>query len=245
MYQVIVFCGYLTFGSMLGMSILFCCDKEKFFNISERLSWESVKCYHKVNNKIKRVLEDLKPMEIKNHKITKGGNISKKKSKNIYKFIGYHNNNTFMCNINKLKANQYFIDNTDFDIMFIKQCHNEEILWKRILNKSELEKMEELTKFEKIDKPFLQIEYYQEKDESLQVKTEIHTNMKNFYIKNNKILDKTFVEWYIREYFSCIHCENYELQIIDTNINIFKMTNNDFCLLKPIDDHEYIIKHEN
>jgi|TARA_B110000008_G_scaffold259023_1_gene278474 hypothetical protein len=242
MYQLIVFFGYLTIGSISGMSILYCFNKEKFFNISERVSWSSVKCYHKVNNKIKKVLEDLnsKEKKVKNRSRSKI-----QKSKELYEFVGYHNNNSFTSDINELKERQYFIDETFFDIMFLKYSNSNEVLWKRILNKSELENIEELKKFEKIDKPFLQIEYYQNKDSNEDIsykKTEIHTNMNPFYIKNNKILDKEFVDWYINKYFSDIQCENYELQLIDTNINIFKMYNNKFCLLEG--DDGYIIKQD-
>ena len=241
MYQLIVFFGYLTIGSISGMSILYCFNKEKFFNISERVSWSSVKCYHKVNNKIKKVLEDLnsKEKKVKNRSRSKI-----QKSKELYEFVGYHNNNSFTSDINELKERQYFIDETFFDIMFLKYSNSNEVLWKRILNKSELENIEELKKFEKIDKPFLQIEYYQNKDPTdiSCKKTEIHTNMNPFYIKNNKILDKEFVDWYINKYFSDIQCENYELQLIDTNINIFKMYNNKFCLLEG--DDGYIIKQD-
>ena len=246
MYQLIVFFGYLTIGSISGMSILYCFDKENFFNISERVSWESVKCYHKINNKIKKVLEDLntKEKKVKNRSRSKI-----QKSKELYEFVGYHNNNSFTSDINELKERQYFIDETFFDIMFLKYSNDTEVLWKRILNKSELENVEELKKFEKIDKPFLQIEYYQNKDASIEEsddisykKTEIHNKMKPFYIKNNKILDKEFVDWYINKYFSNIQCDNYELQLIDTNINIFKIYNNKFCLLEG--DDGYIIKQD-
>tara|TARA_B110000285_G_C15079476_1_gene592643 strand:+ start:345 stop:1127 length:783 start_codon:yes stop_codon:yes gene_type:complete len=258
MYQLIVFFGYLTFGSISGMSILYCYDKEKFFNISEKVSWESIKCYHKVNNKIKKVLEDLNSKE-KKVKNRYRSNIKIQKPKELYEFVGYHNNNSFTSDINELKERQYFIDETYFDIMFLKYSNGNEVLWKRILNKSELENMEELKKFEKIDKPFLQIEYYQNKNTSVDTsvdtsgdtsdeppddvsKTEIHIKMKPFYIKNNKILDKQFVTWYVNKYFSDIHCDNYELQLIDTNINIFKMNNNKFCLLGG--DDGYIIKQD-
>lgn len=248
MYQLILFFGYLTIGSISGMSILYCYDKEKFFNISEKVSWESVKCYHKVNNKIKKVLEDLNSLE-KKVKNRSRSTIKIQKSKKLYEFVGYHNSNSFTIDINELKKRQYFIDETYFDIMFLKYSNDNEVLWKRILNKSELENMEELKKFEKIDKPFLQIEYYQNKDASIEEsddisykKTEIHAKMKPFYIKNNKILDKEFVDWYVNKYFSDIQCDNYELQLIDTNINIFKMYDNKFCLLMGSD--EYIIKQD-
>ena len=42
------------------------------------------------------------------------------KPKEVYEFVGYHNNNSFTSDINELKERQYFIDETCFDIMFLK-----------------------------------------------------------------------------------------------------------------------------
>jgi len=234
MYPLVVFVGCITSISLSCMGLLYCYDKDVFYNISETISWETVSCYHKVNNKIKRVLEDFKvPEEIH----------IEKPVPDIYKFMGYNQYVEFSCKLQDIGDRRYFIDKSEFDIMFLTLERKGEILWKRILEKSELYNMEDLKTFVKIDKPFLQLEYCEKTTEGTPViKTEIHTHMKGFYIQNNKILDKPFVNWYINKYFLLPPIDKYELSIIDTNINIFKMETNDFCLLKT--DGSYIIKQE-
>ena len=120
---------------------------------------------------------------------------------------------------------------------------NNNILWKRILEKNILDSKEKIEEFELIDKPFLQIEYCVKTDSSEPVeKTEIHSEMQNFYIKNSIILDKPFIQWYVNKYYSLMSLNDYELQIIDTNINIFKINNNESCSLEQTNDKPYLIK---
>ena len=245
MYQIFALLGYLASISFVGASILYCVDKEKFNLVSETISWETVKCYHKINNKIKHVVKDLdKNIKHKNYNYK----LHEISSKMKYEFYGYKlkNRTEFICDIDKLKEKKYFIDDNDFDVMFIKKTNNDNtILWKRILLKEDLHNLEELKNFEKADKPFLQIEFSLKREDietPPHEKTEIHSEMQGFYIKNNKILDNNFVQWYVSKYYSLLPCDNYNLQIIDTNINIFSMTNKQFCLLKDDDKKSYIIK---
>ena len=98
--------------------------------------------------------------------------------------------------------------------------------------------------FDKIEKPFLQV-IFCSKIEDLEnkpvEKTEIHNNLQQFYVKNNKILDETFVKWYMKTFHSMI-VNNYELQIIDTDITIFKLNKTQLCVLEEGLDKTYQIK---
>ena len=243
MYQIIAFFGYLASISVMGGGILYCYDKEKFNELSQKLSWETVKCYHKINNTVKNALKDLEKQQKRSIELAKTKNI---KIKDSYEFYGYKINNDveFICNINNLESKRYYIDDNDFDIMFIKKTDvNNNILWKRILEKNILDSKEKIEEFELIDKPFLQIEYCVKTDSSEPVeKTEIHSEMQNFYIKNSIILDKPFIQWYVNKYYSLMSLNDYELQIIDTNINIFKINNNESCSLEQTNDKPYLIK---
>jgi hypothetical protein len=129
--------------------------------------------------------------------------------------------------------------------MFIKKTDFEgNTFWKRFEDKYLLEDLDKLKVIEKIEKPFLQLEFCLKTDiESRPVeKTEIHTEMQGFYIKGNKILDKFFIQWYIDKFYGLITNDNYEIQIIDTNVNLFKLTSNQECILEKQDDKPYIIK---
>jgi hypothetical protein len=250
MYQIFELIGYLGSLSIVGAGILYCYDKEKFQEISQTISWESVKCYHKVNNKVKNAIKNLdsnKPKIIR-YDDKQVHNI---KIKDMYEFYGYNidNRTEFKCILEEMEQKKHFINDVGFDIMFMKKTdYNNKVYWKRILKKGELENIEELSVFEKVDKPFLQIEYCLKNgnigDHDIVEKEEIHSEMFGFYIKNNKILDKIFIQWYIHKFYSQLECHEYELHIIDTNINIFKMHPNQICLLdkKEGNDEAYIIK---
>jgi len=240
MYGIFVFLSYVASLSVVGAGFLYCFDKEKFDEISNKLSWNTVKYYHKANIEMRKFLE--KDTENKKIKSKKSKTLTNKNCE-VYIFTGYNvkEDSTFNCTFNKLEEKMYYIDEAEFDIMFIKKItKTNEKLWKRVLDKDELNDLESLKMFKPVEKPFLQIEYcISENDTNNIQKIEIHNKLQPFYIENNLILDKTFIEWFINSYFNEIHNEEYNLQIIDSQISIFKMTNLESCLLN---DTGYEIK---
>ena len=50
--------------------------------------------------------------------------------------------------------------------------------------------------------------------------------MKNFYLEHNVILDKVFLEWYLKQFYSVNLSEDYKIHIIDDNINVFSIDKN-------------------
>ena len=85
--------------------------------------------------------------------------------------------------------------------MFLKKNQDEKEYYKRIVEKSEINESKD---FEKVTKPFLQIEYCIE-DNSVS----IHKNLDCFYIKGNNILDYNFLMWYMNEFYDIKIQENY------------------------------------
>ena len=101
------------------------------------------------------------------------------------------------------------------------------------LNKDELNDVDILKTFNVVEKPFLQIEYtIDETENNSSEKIEIHNKLHPFYLENNLILDKVFIYWFIKTYFDEIPSEKYNLQIIDSEISIFKIKENQSCLIK-------------
>ena len=96
-------------------------------------------------------------------------------------------------------------------------------LYKRI--KSDVLKEEDLI-MNKTDKLFIQIELKQ--NDRIY---DIHEYISNFYIENNEILDKVFLEWFMKEFYSTKLEDNYELNIIDKEINIFKLKKDEKVIL--------------
>tara|TARA_B100000575_G_C22978192_1_gene564507 strand:+ start:36 stop:641 length:606 start_codon:yes stop_codon:yes gene_type:complete len=96
-------------------------------------------------------------------------------------------------------------------------------LYKRI--KTDVLKEEDLI-MNKTDKLFIQIELKQ--NDKIY---DIHEYIGNFYIENNEILDKVFLEWFMKEFYSTKLEDNYELNIIDKEINIFKLKKDEKVIL--------------
>lgn len=96
-------------------------------------------------------------------------------------------------------------------------------LYKRI--KTDVLKEDDLI-MNKTDKLFIQIELKQ--NDKIY---DIHEYIGNFYIENNEILDKVFLEWFMKEFYSTKLENNYELNIIDKEINIFKLKKDEKVIL--------------
>tara|TARA_Y100000389_G_scaffold201104_1_gene243013 strand:- start:1374 stop:1976 length:603 start_codon:yes stop_codon:yes gene_type:complete len=96
-------------------------------------------------------------------------------------------------------------------------------LYKRI--KTDVLKEEDLI-MNKTDKLFIQIELKQ--NDRIY---DIHEYISNFYIENNEILDKVFLEWFMKEFYSTKLEDTYELNIIDKEINIFKLKKDEKVIL--------------
>ena len=241
MYGIIVFLSYVASLSVVGAGFLYCYDKEKFDELSNKVTWNTVKYYHKANIEMRKFLED----DDKSKKINKKTDESSSNNDETecYFFIGcnINENSTFQCDLKDLKKKKYYIDQTEFDIMFVKKVSKLNMdLWKRVLHKDELNNLDTIKVFNDVSKPFLQVEYcISENKESPQEKIEIHNKLQNFYIENNMILDKKFIQWFVKTYFNENTSEDYTLQIIDSQISIFNLSNKDFCI---INDKGYEIK---
>ena len=244
MYQLFAFVGYLTSISVMGAGILFCVNRKRFDELSEKLSWETVKCFHNINNKIKKVVKDVK----KNTSKKEQKQTENIKLKDAYTFYGYniHTQNEFHCDLENIKSKKYFINDSDFDIMFVKKTSFDgEILWKRLENKENIDDETILmSNFNKIEKPFLQVICSSKNKGDLEnkftEKIEIHNNLHPFYVKNNKILDSDFLKWFLIKFHDFI-LDDYQLELIDTNITIFKLNNTQSCILDEKDDKSYQI----
>ena len=108
------------------------------------------------------------------------------------------------------------------DKFYDKNIENDKV-YKRILDKNEIS---ENVKIEKIVKPFIQIELCQNEN-----KTSIHKHLENFYVEDNKLLDKTFMNWYVKTFYGVLLDEDYTLSIIDSDVNMFKINKEQHIVL--------------
>jgi len=96
-------------------------------------------------------------------------------------------------------------------------------MYKRI--KSDVLKEEDLI-INKTDKLFIQMELTQ--NDKIY---DIHEYINYFYIENNEVLDKVFLEWFMKEFYSIKLEDKYDLNIIDKEINIFNLKQDEKVIL--------------
>ena len=234
---------YYVFGAscmgVVGIGILNYVDPELASEIKYNIGWSAVKTYHKVNLKCKNIKMWYNKNVIENKPSKSDCEDSDEEftdsETNKLKFLGYNLNDETSYQTNELENNNY-IDDTDFDLMFLKKNQDEKEYYKRIVEKSEINESED---FEKVTKPFLQIEYCIE-DNSLS----IHKNLDCFYIKGNNILDYNFLMWYMNEFYDIKIQENYILKIIDSDINMFNLKKGDSVRIESRDNSNYLVTSE-
>ena len=87
------------------------------------------------------------------------------------------------------------------------------------------------------DKPFLQVEY---QDQSKRL--DIHLKLKPFYINRSRILDYKFLHWFINKYYNYdITNRDYQINIIDINVNMLVLTDKDYIILRNDVNEKYEI----
>ena len=197
----------------IGFGLFYLYDESTATAIMEDFSWSAVRAYHRVNmetNNLRRYLENEFVEEKNSDKEESDEEIEEER---LVQFMGYTNDGSVYTS-DELENNQY-IDDESFDMMMLIKKENEDSLYKRIHQKGEISSEVE---FEKVDKPFLSVEVEQNNN-----RIAIHDNLKSFYINGNMLLDKTFLKWYLEEFYGMNLEDNYKIHIIDSNIEMHKI----------------------
>jgi len=227
--------------STIGYGLLYCYDRRMAEDLATQVSWNSVRAYHKINleiNNLKRLyiqktrtrtsLSDDDDEKQEEYAIT-----LEEDTKNI-EFIGYNTKDNTTYKSYNIVNNDYINDN-NFELMFLKKTENDNILYKRLNDKGEIDIN---IKMKKIDKPFIQIELCQG-----EMKQSIHKNLEFFYIEGNRLLDESFLNWYVRRFYSILLEDEYSLRIIDSDINMFNIVKGQFVNLN--ENKKYEVKSIN
>ena len=114
--------------------------------------------------------------------------------------------------------NEYIYTET-FDLMLLKTSKKNKDVIKVIKEDIDFDNNDII--FDRCDeKLFLQI-VLMDKNNSY----EIQEYIDSFLVDGNVILDKTFLIWYMRYYYSQDISNDYKLRIIDNNVNMFNLDN--------------------
>jgi len=223
--------------SAVGYGLLYCYDKRLAEDLATQVSWNSVKAYHKINleiNNLKRLYKE----ECRRQKTRTSSSDDEQEQEydntfeddeNKLEFIGYNTKDNTTYKSYNIENNDYISDN-NFELMFLKKIENDEVLYKRLNDKDEININ---IKMKKIKKPFIQIELCQGK-----TKQSIHNKLESFYIEGNKLLDECFLNWYMITFYAVILEDAYSLRIIDSYINMFNIVKDQFINLNENKKYE-------
>jgi len=224
MWDIVYYLAGVSFVGTMSYCFLYICDKDSAEYIAQKASWNAVKAYHKTKleiNNFKRWY-NVNTRE-RGYKSDDKENIElEERINNNVEFIGYKESDDTTYTSYILENNQY-IQDTDFDLMFLKKKESNTDLYKRIKEKSEVDKN---IKMENIDKQFIQIELCQN-----DTKTSIHKTLEGFYLIDNTLLDYMFLKWYVNKFYGILLADSYKLSIIDSDINMFKLEKNQSIIL--------------
>ena len=221
MWDIVYYLAGVGMIGTIGYGFLWIYDREVATDVAQQVSWNTVKAYHRANleyNNLKRWYEVNSRERIDKSDDEEEDDVPKKD----VEFLGYNQNDDTTYKSDNLENNSYIEDN-NFDLMFLIKKVEDKDLYKRILNKNEIN---ENIKIEKTKKPFIQVELCQRED-----KTSIHKHLDHFYIENNRLLDKTFIKWYVKTFYGLLLEEDYSLSIIDSDVNMFKLNNDQHIVL--------------
>ncbi len=118
-------------------------------------------------------------------------------------------------------------DNTYVDFLSFYCIHIDDKLYYYRIDESTSE--EELQNIEICELPFLEIDLLQNNQEiSLKKRLEL------FYLTKNKILDYSFLVWFLDRFCKITLDEKYVIKIIDKEINMFELKNNETQVCESI-----------
>jgi len=224
MFDIVYYlAGVSIFGSM-SYCILYIYDRDSLDYIAQKSSWNAVKAYHKINLEIDNLKRWYYANEVE--EIVELDEITE-----TVEFIGYKESDDTTYTTTSLENNKY-IQDTDFDLMFLKKKENDVELYKRINEKTEVDKN---IKMEKVDKQFIQIELCQNAN-----KTSIHKNLERFYLTDNTLLDYIFLKWYVNKFYGLLLVDTYKLSIIDSDINMFNLDKNQSIIINRTKNYDII-----
>ena len=83
-------------------------------------------------------------------------------------------------------------------------------------------KEDDLNELTITEQPFIQIDLLQNEEE-----INIKDKLKCFYLKNNKILDREFLIWFVDRFLNKELHEEYSVNIIDNEVNMFQLKNDE------------------
>ena len=244
----------LVSASMASLFILYPDESKKQFM---KLSWNVTKFMVECNDVMEKI--DDKVKSLKFSPIDKNGYDSDSDSSDDdqYNEVIVYNHNlkrSFSSNADNIAEKTDIINNENIKLVLYHQMVNDEENYKRIDRMSDFEVLkedEDDLEIQTIDKQFIQVEYITEDEKGNEKIVDIHSNLGDFYVKGNIILDRYFLEWYLETFYDIEIEGDYKLRFFDKDVNMFTLSTNNAIILSnntytkiDIDDSTFVLKNE-
>ena len=207
------------FSAACGLYYMY--DRRNAKLLTYRIGWKGLEYYTRCktyyNTNIHPLFFELKETKDKDKKV----------EKKVSNQLILHNTET-----DKYETYVEVPDGIEYDWLVVKKYSTEGAKYKVVENIEEYDRNE--PDLELNYNPFLQIEIEQGGKN-----TDIQENLDFFFLEKNKILDKTFLEWYLKFFYDCDLNDDYKLHIIDNNVNVITLDNKQYIMLEK---NNYIIK---
>ena len=253
------FLYYLTLPFVLASASITSCyifypneTKKQFLNISWNITKFFVECddiIKKMNNTVHSVKYDF---------LDKNSETDSDYTENDdYEEVIVYNHNlkdSFTFSRYDFKEETNINNNENINLILYHVIENGNEYYKRLDKMSHINtlKNDNLNlEVKTIEKQFIQVEYIYEDSHGNEKIIDIHSNLGDFYVKGNIILDRYFLEWYLKSFYNIEIASEYKLRFFDKDVNMFTLSMNNAILLCDekyskidIDDNTFLIRDE-
>lgn len=198
----------LLFGGSLFALAYFYVNPTTLKNITTTISWCSVRSYHTVN----LYLSDYNTPNVERIE----NNIEEEEVTKI-KFEGINGEGGF--EYFEIDENEIIKTDelSDFKILFVEHEENGKIYYESVSNDVDIKSLFEKG-VETVKRQFLQIELEQDDE-----KIDIHEHISKYYVKNNTLFSKLFMNYYMEKYYEEPIKDRYKINIIDKEITLLNI----------------------
>ena len=199
----------LLFGGGLFALAYFYVNPNSLKNLTTNISWYSVRTYHTLNLYFNDYNTSHVPkIEYKSEE---------EEEENEIKFEGINNQDEIeqfeICESENLEN----VNLSDFKILFVEQEKEGKIYYENVSNDVDLKLLFDKDP-EVVKRQFLQIELEQSEE-----KTDIHEHISKYYVNNNVLFSKIFMDYYMEKYYEKTMKNKYKINIIDKDIKLLSI----------------------
>ena len=222
-----------------------------------KMSWNVTKFMVECNDVMEKIDDRVKALKFSTIDQSKSDSDSDSSEDSEYNEVIVYNHNlkrSFSCNSENFYEKTDILNNNNIKLILYHHMEDDDETYKRIDRMRDIEILredEDDLEILGIDKQFIQVEYITEDDEGNEKIVDIHSNLGDFYVKGNIILDRYFLEWYLETFYDIEVAENYKLRFFDKDVNMFTLSTNNAIILCnntyskiDIDDTTFVIKEE-